>query len=132
MHMELLWLLVLSVPVFYVLGVVQLISWFTRRGPIPHTRPEELQFLIKELTEQVKETPTRTLREQLEQYKKEWEALPSPTGDPAQKQSTAPAKKPDSFLQEDVQSVWTRWYATNSINLLLYLGAFFIVASASI
>jgi hypothetical protein len=41
-------------------------------------------------------------------------------------------KKPGPSLQEEWSNFWTNWYSDNSINLLLYLGAFLIVASASI
>lgn len=32
----------------------------------------------------------------------------------------------------DIGKIWSNWYSDNSINLLLYVGAFFIVAAASI
>jgi len=149
------WLLLLSVPVFYILGLVAFIRWLTglsRKG-VEINRREYLEKSVEELTQVVKTTPNKTLVGQLVEYTKELNTLklestaaseiskpapispelkPAVTGRPRILSDEIAGSKPSPTLQEDWSRIWENWYSDNSINLLLYLGSFLIVASATI
>lgn len=132
--MELFGLLLLSIPFFYVLGIIQLISWFRKKPPLESSgnRADLLKVLIKELTSASNTAPHRTLSEQIQLYNKELSSQETASSDVLAETKEERPIVDSSPLQEDVSTLWSRWYSNNSINLLLYVGAFFIVASASI
>src|SRR4030042_4694840 len=153
-------LLLLSVPVFYIVGLVTFIRWLM--GLSKDKKVGRLQFLeesVQELSKTVAATPDKKLDRQLEEYKKELASLktveaitlPPPVTQPTGGAPvTTPAEisreeakiltdrvvttptLPQHSWQEDLEKAWGNWYSDNSINLLLYVGAFLIVASASI
>lgn len=132
--MGILYILLLSIPFFYVLGIVYVISFLF---PKKEKRAEEtygkepgsityLRTAIKELTIATKISPNKTVQMQLGEYKKQLKELIS---------RTESANEEGSLQLSSGASVgftWSHWYSNNSINLLLYIGAFLVVAAASI
>jgi hypothetical protein len=151
------WLLLLSVPIFYIVGLVAFISWIiglSSKNKV--NRRKYLETAVEELSQVIAKKPDKTLIQQFEAYKTELASLrraetvvmpeaakatptespPAPAPIAVKEEKTLPPKiieeKPGPSLQEEWSQFWTNWYSDNSINLLLYLGAFLIVASASI
>ncbi len=151
------WLLLLSVPIFYIVGIVAFISWLiglSSKNKV--TRRRYLETAVEELSQIIAKKPDKTLIQQFEAYKTELDSLrkaetvvmpksteskpaqapPTPAPIEIKEERTPPPKiveeRPGPSLQEEWSQFWTNWYSDNSINLLLYLGAFLIVASASI
>jgi hypothetical protein len=145
--------LLLSVPVFYIIGLVATIRWvfgYSKKSGVD--RKTYLEKVVSELSEIVAKTPNKTLTKQLEEYRRELNTLknaekialtvsslsPEATekaGSSTEKGrilSQVPISKEPAEKGEDLSKLWTNWYSDNSINLLLYLGAFLIVASAMI
>ena len=153
-------LLLLSVPVFYITGLIAFIRWLMRLSKDKKvTRHQFLEEAVQELSKIVAATPDKKLTQQLEEYRKELDSLkaaeaislPPPVTQPigttpvttpiaateeakiiSDQVVTTPTPQKTTSWQEDWEKVWGNWYSDNSINLLLYLGAFLIVASASI
>ncbi len=120
--------LFLSFPLFYVIGLVCFIRWFIslfKSTPKPD-RQTILKALIAELTASQSIYPDKKIPELIEEYKHE---LNKANSSAVALSSTA--QKTD-LLHQDVSTLASNWYTDNSINLLLYIGAFLIVASASI
>lgn len=141
------WLLVLlllaSIPVFYFYGIVHFFTHLSKNSsPISSIdRVAFLRALIKELSQRVAESPTKKIITQLTEYRMELARLTGvrtvPVADLDINASALPAehvipKPPKAVFQDDIQGLWSNWYSHNSINLLLYIGAFLIVAAASI
>ena len=155
------WLLLLSVPIFYIVGLVAAIRWlFGLSKDEKAQRRKYLEKAVQELSAVLARSPNQTLAKQLQEYSKELEALRKAEGvimppvplETAQKpiegapavvatetprilsEETVPTAPPEpkTSWQEDLNQSLGNWYSDNSINLLLYLGAFLIVASASI
>jgi len=119
-------LLALSVPFFYVLGVIQLVSWFRKKDDLD-------KKVFEKIKKEAKTSPTKTLREFYNENKEKHEIyIPQPEKSIAEPPEKVADKIAKSILQQDTGTLWNNWYSENSINLLLYLGAFLIVASASI
>lgn len=102
--MELLiFLLLLSFPVFYVLGIVHVVQMI---------RGKRLWNGQQKLPEQAEEIAQKT-----------------------EVDASIPVPRPpvQAVVSDDgLMHSWEHWYSDNSINLLLYIGAFLIVVSASI
>ncbi len=156
MYMEVFFLLFISVPIFYITGLVVFIRWIA--GMSSKNKIDRRKFLeaaINELSNTVSKSPKKTLVILLQDYKAELEklnqaetvALPTPakaeqikTPEPTAPERPAIAilknepisKKSTTSLAQDWENFFSNWYSDNSINLLLYLSAFLIVASASI
>ena len=70
--MDLLLLLLFSIPVFYILGIIQLISWIFWKKSQKNTVSDRgkvadyLKVIITELEVVVKEDPNKTVKQQLE------------------------------------------------------------------
>jgi hypothetical protein len=111
------------------------------------SREQYLQEAIKDLK---KQRVSRSIKDQLHLYQEEYKKL---TTDPysVHAKNSPSNEKPDQSDQQEAQlsrptqsnkvstqetvdlgKIWGNWYSDNSINLLLYIGSFFIVASASI
>ena len=136
------------------MGFVAFIRFLTKGvGGSKSKRIEFLDEEIADLTQVVKKSPNKKASELLLDYVKELETLkgrkiPLVEITPGTKiQATQPVQKPaveeegriieektvkKVSLEEDLSKFWENWYSDNSINLLLYIGAFLIVASASI
>ncbi|OGY25601.1 MAG: hypothetical protein A2Z11_04665 [Candidatus Woykebacteria bacterium RBG_16_43_9] len=154
--MEFFSLLFISVPVFYVTGLVVFIRWIagiSSKNKIG--RRKFLEAAINELSGTITKSPKKTLVILLQDYKAELqklnqtdtvklpsatEAEQTKTSEPTTSEAAAPqivkdelvSKKSTTSLTRDWENFFSNWYSDNSINLLLYLGAFLIVASASI
>ncbi len=150
--MEWLSVFFISVPIFYIIGVIAFLRFLFGKKQV--TREEFLQTAIKDLERTVAKTPLRTIEKQLAVYQAElakytvanvnpsapFAASDSLENDaqpisPAQNLYTAQERKSEPTPQKaavDLGVVWANWYSDNSINVLLYMGAFLIVASASI
>lgn len=135
-------LLVLSIPIFYVYGII---SFFKSRRKESNTedifsehdtKSYYLQELISTLSARVAKEPSIKGSEVLKELKHELEHLKQKeektelSSDVIHFDREEPQDR--SVLKKDVSSIWESWYSENSINLLLYIGAFLIVASASI
>lgn len=97
-------LFAISFPVFYILGAITFFKWVLKIRDSGNQQSSKQ--LSNELTHQIIKDTKEERREQ-------------PSG-----------KK--ELLKADLGQAWNNWYSDNSINLLLYIGAFLIVASASI
>src|SRR4030042_4238251 len=153
-------ILSISVPLFYIIGLIAFIKWLV--GITAKNRIERKQYLkntIEELSKVVASSPQKKLIQQLNEYKNELDTiikkeqiiLPTPTQSISQLSSSIASGdlfitgetpviieekeveiKPKTSPRKDWENLISNWYSDNSINLLLYLGAFLIVASASI
>ncbi|HSX58527.1 MAG TPA: hypothetical protein VLE47_04660 [Candidatus Saccharimonadales bacterium] len=158
-------LLAISVPFFYLIGLISFLRWiFGQKGQTNlASREQFLQAAIADLTAQVSKNPNKKLSKQLEEYIKELStyqipAVPSPEVSlalqnpndtpivavpsattvlteqvvPTEAVVSNPTPSTPPKESVDLGKVWDNWYSDNSINLLLYIGAFLIIASASI
>lgn len=137
-------LLALTAPFFYLIGLVSFIGWILRsqkKPEAPLDRPKLLSLFIKELEKITPFYPKKTLVDQIKDYKKElqgsYQMVTATESEPAESIEDIPVSQPSQVEespvpQPDFSSIWSNWYSDNSINLLLYIGAFLIVASASI
>lgn len=115
-------LIILAVLIFYI---------FSKKGSAKSSADEneEVAYLKTAIHELAKESPNKSVTELLAEYKSRLKKL----GSEEEVESTqlrVSTSKP--ALETDLESLWSHWYSNNSINLLLYIGAFLIVASASI
>jgi hypothetical protein len=148
----------LSFPVFYIIGLIATIRWIVSKSSKKDSAKERLLFLRKvtsDLDQKLLESPDKKASALLSEYKKELSELekaekvlvanmPVEKGKPApiaikaeggikeDEVVLAPGIKKTSTWESDLNKFWGNWYSENSINLLLYIGAFLIVASASI
>lgn len=135
-------LLLLSVPFFYILGIKQLISWFSRKDkttPISfeQSRTAYLTTAIHELSQ--KDQQNKTTKSIIEDYKEELKSitidnsntLPNITVKPIEQKQNE-SVEPKSVMHKDIGEIWSNWYSNNTIDLILYIGAFLIVTAASI
>ncbi len=130
--MDIFALLLISVPIFYIYGIVCFFRNFgdKKNKGIDHETLTEA--VIKELAKESLKTPRKTLSELLDEYKQRnllvGDEAPNNTPEP----QTTHLEKPVEQKTEPSESIFASWYSNNSINLLLYIGAFFIVAAAAI
>lgn len=136
--MDIFFILILSVPVFYIFGIVSFIRWVIRNNEAstPKTDAAFLSRLVRELQTIATISPNTTVKTLLDQYSeklKNLQPIPSkiqPNIVPGEKDRTIHEKAPSEHVGKDFD--FANWYSNNSINLLLYLGAFLIVMSAAI
>jgi len=137
-------ILLLSVPVFYIIGLIAFISWLLNLSSKKSSEIDRRKFLeksIQELSGTLAQSPGKKISDQIDEYKTELENLTNkkyfvPAQSAAKPVQIQPHKvnleEPKPTLGGDIEQFWSNWYSENSINLLLYIGAFLIVASASI
>ena len=135
---------ILSIPVFYIMGAIKFFSLLSRNKShsntthTPSQRQEYLNKAIQDLQTKVTQNPSITAQELLQLYRQEVIQPESSNSSPQPHQTTTtplpqPTQpRPTSTLQQPISNIWGNWYSNNSINLILYIGAFFILASASI
>lgn len=130
------WLFLLVIPFFFLIGVISFIHFIissTKTKKI--NRSDYLKAVIPELLNIVARSPKKRVSELLHDYQHE---LNSKTKTEEVKEGVEVWNEDDSspndskILATDVGVLWSNWYSNNSINLLLYIGAFLIVSSASI
>jgi len=114
------------------LSIIGLFIWFISRKSsgtyIPDGDEDYLRKSIGELEGVLRISPDKTVKGLLEDYKNELEKVThGRSGETADHTLVHDAK-----LSEKADVSLSEWYSKNSINLLLYVGAFLIVASASI
>lgn len=110
-----LFLIGLSFPVFYIIGFIQFFKWIFQLGSRKNVEPSEI------LTKDQTKAPVLLYQEKAVE---EEIAIPKPP-------AVIPPS-PQPAFSEQMSHFWSNWYSDNSINLLLYIGAFLIIASASI
>lgn len=134
----LLFIFAASVPVFYIYG---LISFFTRKKPQKDIfeetldRKKILKEIITDLEIHTSKNPSKKISQLLKEYKEDYAKLEDGatiTFADAEVIKNDDKQRNDDIGKNDVSTIWEHWYSENSINLLLYIGAFLIVASASI
>lgn len=106
--------LLLSVPVFYVWGIIAFVRWLSSFG-----KKSDTGLTVAALQRRLERTPDLTVRELVAELSP---GLPAAAAVP---ESPLPARP------RHTESL-SHWYSDNSISLLLYVGAFLIVASASL
>src|SRR4030066_2328064 len=140
-------LLLLTGPVFYIIGLVTFVRWLiSRSSQNKQPRKKFLEDAVNELTSILGKSPNKTLAGQLEDYTRELDLIkqsetvklpdsaktPAPTiiRDEIAKKPKAdqiteetPPEKARTSLAEDWGNLFLTWYSDNSINLLVYLGA---------
>ena len=133
MGFGLLLIILATVPVFYIYGIIQFLMSLSGKKRI--TDASYLETVIADLTRVVEANPHKTVKAQLAEYKKQLgsdavfeEEQAVPDSESSIHLFNTPLL-PETQQKNDVIS---NWYADNSINLLLYVGAFLIVLSASI
>lgn len=141
--MEFFFLLLLTVPVFYIIGVIATFRSIFGSKNKEENRGVFLRRMLAELSTVAKETPKKTIAEVVKQYEAIYQKYTKEEGAyfiPVGVETVAKEDVSSSNVfhaKEEKQEVnlsgaWENWYADNSVNLLLYIGAFFIVASATI
>lgn len=136
-------ILVISVPVFYIIGVIATIRSLVRgRGVSSSDRIRVLEEVISDL-KKIQDvrgvklliakyaTTIRDIKGFIDESPQEKSQTPEPQPvEPIKKEEVVETKPEPPPV--DLGKLWGNWYSNNSINLLLYIGAFLIVASASI
>ena len=115
----------ISIPFFYIWGFISFIRFLDRGSRKQSSIADRNDFLkttISELKNAVSENPDKKLTDLLTTYEEELKRLP-PVESTQSVEPATQAHNDDSFQN---------WYKDNSINLLLYIGAFLIIVSASI
>lgn len=97
----------LSFPFFYIWGIISFVHWIIQQS--------------KQTSSVSKTIPINSAVV----------SAPSPAV-PAISESKPDKEVSASLVSADINLSWQNWYSKNSINFLLYVGAFLIVASASI
>ena len=134
---SLLFVLLISVPIFYIWGLISFLRLITK-GSHKET-PNRRSYLIEAIKDLQKTTatnPDKKITDLLSEYQKELQELPTET-DISEETSPAPVQEQEKHMTISPQPAHTEasiqnWYKDNSINLLLYIGAFLIVVSATI
>src|SRR6266403_2408286 len=131
--MDFFFLLIISVPIFYIWGIISFISVISKRpqksqqgaGLQSTDRKEYLKIAIAELQKVSEAFPTKKISDLLQEYKAELLTIAGLSA--MQPVKTAPVvssalPKSSDTLQEPVHSApsFRNWYKDNSINLLLY------------
>ncbi len=119
-------LFLISVPVFYIYGLVSLIRNVvnSRQSSKLRSRTTFLISIIRELTEKFGDH-SLPIHDVIQKYKQELSEASQIS--PAPQVSIIPGEGKTA-----VKTSISNWYTENSINILLYIGAFLIVAAASI
>lgn len=123
--MMIFWLIILAILIFYI---------FSKKGSGKSSASENdevvyLKVAVHELSIIAEKSPDKSLKELIEDYEKRLKKL----GSKEEIRSTdLNIQHSESVFNTNLENIWSRWYSNNSINLLLYMGAFLIIASASI
>lgn len=149
-------ILLISLPICYIIGLITIIKYLINLAQNPTAKPKEtsrteyLSKAIAELSQLNDKNPDIKLNELINQYREElihynqkfsWQAPSSYTPtQPSQPIKAYSTHTPSSSItpsattnfKQDLSQSYNNWYSENSINLLLYIGAFLIVASAAI
>jgi hypothetical protein len=121
------WIIGISVPIFYIYGLFMFISRLIRHS---ENNPENFTSkFILELEEIQRRTPQKSLNEIINEYKLKRKDVVADNSPPNE---VTAMPDPNISIKKDLSEVSSNWYSENAISLLLYVGAFFIVASASI
>ena len=147
---------IISIPIFYVLGLVSFIRYIARdKNAVKQDRTSTLKSIIPDLENALSKSDAKqSLESLIAIYTKEIEANESPSAHEASEEPQVTSQEIEQVPYEEEKSsqeeylppeykaaqkqslqiglMWSRWYTDNSINLLLYVGAFLIVASAAI
>ena len=129
--MDIIFILLLTVPIFYIYGIICFIRNFGDKNNPDPEKNTIYRAVIQELTRKASETPNKTLKELAAEYKeKESAQLEHPVHE---SKPVEDAPKPHETHKHDTEkNIFESWYSNNSINLLLYIGAFLIVSAAAI
>lgn len=144
--MDILGLFLLSVPIFYIWGFISFISLFRKKSPspdqpvIPHN-PDRMGYLKAAINELKNFHPQRTVSDLLTDYQAELSGIPAEKikGKEDAKEIASvglsynlPNNPVTQASGNHDTASFQNWYKDNSINLLLYIGAFLIIVSATI
>ena len=129
-------LLILSFPVFYVLGLVTFIRFLVREIRT-NPKKERLKKLKEQLSSLVSYQDQQTVSSLKSDYEHQIQVLEVELHDSTgiravNTSSTPPIAKVGIPGQEKKKTIGESWLSLGSINILLYLGAFLIVSSALI
>lgn len=137
-------ILVISLPIFYIYGIYCFIRNIIKaNNRIPETVTTSSSFkeaLLKELAIQAEKNPSKTVKELLEEYSSR-SGISIPSGltashteylQSAQTPYALPVKEKTFQHTKPKDDFFATWYSNNSINLLLYIGAFLIISAAGI
>src|SRR5690606_27398432 len=118
----------LSFPIFYVWGAISAFQRFFGTKKSDKSAHELLDYLFQ----RVEENPELTLHDFLAEA--QGEELVSIGDDQLQRLGDLVTAVPSSHTQESTKSKfsWSEWYADHSIDFILYLGAFMIVAAVTL
>lgn len=127
-------LLLISVPFFYFYGLISFIITITKVSNTKNTSADTFEKkFIADLKKAAETNPHVSLKEFLDTYKKEQaneKEVPTPSSVVTPKFTQT---IPHTHTKEhDDSDIISNWYRNNSVNLLLYIGAFLIVSSAAI
>ncbi len=129
-------ILFFTVPFLSFIGLITVVAYiiksFSSSNPSLSERETFLRQSLTELERVSMSSPSRTVRDQMDVYRKELAIITHNTKPVEEMQRKNSEEKKKSLLYQDLSTIKDNWYAENSISLLLYLGAFMIVASASI
>src|SRR6185369_7394503 len=135
-------ILIISIPVFYIWGIISFIRLIFKRSSRPQQgealnntdRKAYLRTAIAELQKVSAVFPAKKISELTEEYKAELRTIAGISLSQTKPLAISPAlsKQPNSSVEpaHNTPSI-QNWYKDNSINLLLYIGAFLIVVSAT-
>jgi hypothetical protein len=128
----LLGLISFSFPFFYIYGIISFFRKLSNKdtGAAQHTHSPEP--LLEELIKTNAQTPQKTVREFYTAYALKDAERPQLTRESALSGPFNKTQQGRPVAHLTMDAILTHWYSNNSINLLLYIGAFLIVASASI
>lgn len=120
------WLFFLTFPIFYIIGFFTII-----KSLFGNNKNDEIVERIKST---LHHDPNKSLKEFLDEFKKADNFYIESKAPPIYDDFTSEKENADEIQtkSKDTNSFWDNWYSNNSINLLLYMGAFLIVAAASI
>jgi hypothetical protein len=113
-----------------IVGLIFLSRSQSAKPELPPPRQKFLQEIISALTPIAQQNPQKPIIEVLSNFRLELtRQSPPPT-------QSLPSKTTDTWIsvpspKNSPSFSWENWYTENSINLLLYVGAFLIVASAA-
>ena len=121
-------ILLLSVPVFYIIGLIAFISWLLNLSSKKSSEIDRRKFLeksIQELSGTLAQSPGKKISDQIDEYKTELENLTNkkyfvPAQSAAKPVQIQPHKvnleEPKPTLGGDIEQFWSNWYSENSIN----------------
>ena len=139
---------IISIPIFYVLGLVSFIRYIARdKNAVKQDRTSTLKSIIPDLENALSKSDAKqSLESLIAIYTKEIEANESPSAHEASEEPQVTSQEIEQVPYEEEKSsqeeylppeykaaqnlslqiglMWSRWYTDNSINLLLYVGAF--------